>query len=93
MISALTFVVGFSLKQSKTKNAIALDPVAMELLGVKEGDKVQVTRGQLLGLTIGRAVELAVIKGNPEDFGKRIVRLSEDVQGFSHGDTVILHVI
>jgi len=44
-------------------------------------------------LTIGRAVELAVIKGNPEDFGKRIVRLSEDVQGFSHGDTVILHVI
>ncbi len=90
MIDTLSFVVGFTLRGSKERSGITLDPVAMELLGVKEGDAVYVTRGEIFGLARSREVRLKAVKSLPQDIGKKIVRLTEDVQEFQHGDQIMV---
>ena len=87
----LIFTVGFSLKDSKQKRSVSLDPVAMEVLGVKEGDTVYATKGEMLGIFLSTEVKLKVTKALPQDRGKKIVRLTGDVEEFQVGDTIMIY--
>lgn len=91
MFDPLSFIVGLPLKESKEKKGITLDPDAMALLGVKEGDTVYATKGERLGILYSPEIELRVIKALPQDIGKKIVRLTTDVEDFRPGDSILVY--
>jgi len=87
----ISFIVGLPLKEEKKERSIALDPVTMKILNVKEGDIVYATKGERFGILYSPEIELRVIKGLPQDYGKRIVRLTSDVEEFQPGDTISVY--
>lgn len=91
MFDPISFIVGLPIKESKEKKGITLDPFAMALLKVKEGDMVYATKGERLGILYSPEVELRVISALPQDVGKKIVRLTGDVEGFHPGDPILVY--
>ncbi|MBO3803416.1 MAG: hypothetical protein JTT11_06025 [Candidatus Brockarchaeota archaeon] len=71
-------------------SCIRLDSVAMEILQVKEGEKVLVTAIPRFGLPPGRQTRVRVVKAKAVDEGKGVVRLSSDIQDFSVGERVVV---
>lgn len=92
MVLSLNFVVGHHLRDSRHKKTIALDPIAMELLGIEENDSVYAIKGEVFGIPLGKEVELTAIRALPEDIGKKVVRLSSDVTEFRLGESIIVYV-
>ncbi|MGQ9515039.1 MAG: hypothetical protein ACUVTL_08345 [Thermoproteota archaeon] len=67
-----------------------LDSITMEILQVKEGEKVLVTALPRFGLPAGKQARVRVVKALTSDEGKGIIRLSSDIQNFSFGEKVIV---
>lgn len=91
MAGPLEFIIGFPIGGSGRSKSIALDPAAMALLGVKEGDIVYVGKRELFGIPLKPEVPLRVFAILPEDFGKRLARLTEDVADFKYGGHVLVY--
>ncbi|MBO3757795.1 MAG: hypothetical protein JTT14_01635 [Candidatus Brockarchaeota archaeon] len=91
MFDPISFIVGLPIKESKEKRSITLDSYAMTLLGVKEGDVVHTTKRACFGISYSPEIELRVIGALPQDKGKKIVRLTSDVEEFRPGDTILVY--
>ena len=94
MSVSLNFVVGSPIKGGSSKvRSIGLDHTAMMVLNVKEGDLVNVTKGQWLGMPRSPQITVKVIQALPQDKGKKIVRFTDDVLEFSHGEEVMVYSV
>jgi hypothetical protein len=91
MFDPISFIVGLPIKESKEKRGITLDSDAMALLNVKEGDVVYATKGERFGILYSPEIELKVIRALPQDIGKKIVRLTSDVEDFRPGDSILVY--